>query len=238
MFLFGSKTAQKGNVLFLILIAVALFAALSYAVTNSTRSAGNADREIDKTKAAEVIQHAINISSAMQKLILINGCDYDAIDNNVAFGDPATNPGLCNIYDPVNGGGIPYNQYPDDTASIFSNSTNAPGPGKKIRIFNRMKVVNVGINTRNDILIHYFNINESLCKGINNLAKIEGEVMQENSPYEGGWSNPINTGSSMPSSLVIGDAATNLVGKNFGCYKADRAGKDMGYHAYYVLIER
>lgn len=69
--------SQKGNVLFLILIAVALFAALSYAVTrNSRNNGGNINVEKAKPEAAQLVQYASQIKYAITKIMVINGCDF------------------------------------------------------------------------------------------------------------------------------------------------------------------
>lgn len=77
---------QHGNVLFLILIAVALFAALSYAVTKSTSGGGNSNREKNALLASEILQMTTSMRVALQRIHISNGiaisdivfCDGDA----------------------------------------------------------------------------------------------------------------------------------------------------------------
>ena len=75
------RNIQSGNALFLILIAVALFAALSYAVTNSGRGGAGIDKEQAEIEAAQAIQYAAQIRSTIQRLQLINGCS----DTEISF---------------------------------------------------------------------------------------------------------------------------------------------------------
>ena len=72
---------QQGNVLFLILIAVALFAALSYAVTKSTSGGGNADKELQELETASLLQYLSSIKLAVTRMQLINGCS----DTDISF---------------------------------------------------------------------------------------------------------------------------------------------------------
>lgn len=110
---FGSKLhipTEKGNALFLILIAVALFAALSYAVTKSSRS-GKTDISQDKANivASAVLGYGAGIKNAVTRVKISNSCT----DEQLNFYTPLhwydyTNPSApsskkCNIFDSAGG---------------------------------------------------------------------------------------------------------------------------------------
>ena len=94
---------QKGNVLFLILIAVALFAALSYAVTQSSRSGGDASRETNVLNAAQLTQYPTSIRTAVLRLV-IDGYQ----DTNILYNPPAsiTTSQDYEVFSTVGGGAI------------------------------------------------------------------------------------------------------------------------------------
>jgi hypothetical protein len=106
-------SSSKGNALFLILIAVALFAALSYAVTQSGRGGGDISREREEIAAAEVAQYIGQVEQALQRLRVISGCSDEDISfdqaswghNNYTHTPVAAES--CEIFH-VNGGGVPY----------------------------------------------------------------------------------------------------------------------------------
>lgn len=82
-----SKDSHNGNVLFLILIAVALFAALSYAVTISTRSSGgNASKESASVSAGRILGFETSMRTAITRLTTGNAVSiYDLKFNNDVY---------------------------------------------------------------------------------------------------------------------------------------------------------
>ncbi|MDD9900711.1 MAG: hypothetical protein OXT65_07010 [Alphaproteobacteria bacterium] len=115
---------QNGNVLFLVLIAVALFAALSYAVTQSGRGSGSVDKEQVLLQAAQITQHAAMIQSTVQRMILSgtapeNISFLDAPDPGYGggYGHTVPRPDSDKVFNPA-GGGLTYT--PPDTAWLDS----------------------------------------------------------------------------------------------------------------------
>jgi hypothetical protein len=115
---------QEGNALFLILIAVALFAALSYAVTQSGRGGGSSNKEMAQLDAARIVQYGGELQQAISRLMLINGCTDRTLNfinsswvHPYAY-DSSLTPvdGSCDVFG-QNGGGATWQAPP---ASVVS----------------------------------------------------------------------------------------------------------------------
>ena len=74
-----NNAAQEGNVLFLILIAVALFAALSYAVTQSSRSGGGDTSETTLINTAQITQYPASVRTSIIRMLVSGNVAADEL---------------------------------------------------------------------------------------------------------------------------------------------------------------
>jgi len=124
--LLKDKNHEKGNVLFLILIAVALFAALAFVVAQSTRSGsgGTADEKA-RLLASQILNYTVSVSTGMNRL-LASGCRLNQINferepfdgSNPQYENSESPDGFkCHVFHP-NGGAVPYQAPPEDAQNI------------------------------------------------------------------------------------------------------------------------
>lgn len=111
---------QRGNILFLILLAVVLFAALAYAVTSSLRGGGrDASSENDRAYAATLTQYASLIESTVNRMMLTGNVKVEQLDfQAVGYSSEganvnctATGSTACKVFHP-DGGGIQAQRVP------------------------------------------------------------------------------------------------------------------------------
>ena len=105
-----NPSRQSGNILFSIFIGIALFAALSYAVSSGMRT-GSANLSKEKTSliANEMLQYGNELAQAIKVLRTLHGCSETQIsfENPVVNGyENATTPAdnSCKIFHPAGGG--------------------------------------------------------------------------------------------------------------------------------------
>jgi hypothetical protein len=83
---FSHQNPQAGNVFFVILLGIVLFAALSYAMSGSMRSGtSQLSQEKAKIAAQEMVAYGMKMSNTVKELIISNGCT----DTKISF-DGAT----------------------------------------------------------------------------------------------------------------------------------------------------
>jgi hypothetical protein len=105
---------NSGNILFLILIAVALFAALSYAVTSSNRGSGAIDKEKAQLDQAMMDSYmaAINTGTLRLRMAGCSAIDYTEPVNQSPTGDKS-----CFLFHPQ-GGGVSYQNLGLDSCTL------------------------------------------------------------------------------------------------------------------------
>lgn len=104
---------QRGNALFLILIAVALFAALSYAITQSSRGGGaGTKKETDAILAAQIVQSGAVLKAAAMRMVFSGTPAADIkLHLPASSTDPCTvTDGTCLFTD----GGATWPSFPDN----------------------------------------------------------------------------------------------------------------------------
>lgn len=232
--LFGRGSDARGSVLFLILIAVMLFAALSYAMTRSSAT-GPADRTAEDAaaiKSSQILQHATTVEQAVMRM-RIGG----AMHEQISFHTPAwghTNyrhtpeaPDAYKIFHP-GGGAVSWSAPPQEA-----------NDGSEWQITGAFEVSNVGSTCGGadcaELVMILPNITKAICDVINERIGILGG--QENVSLTA-------VGTSFTGSFTAADVIGNegiAPGTTTGCYEgsgiADNAPADT-YHFFHVILPR
>lgn len=239
---------QRGNVLFLILIAVALFAALSYAVTQSTRSGGgDASNEKNLVNSAWLPDYTNSVIVALTRLTMSGAFTNDTVcflrPAAAAFSVPANIP--CNIFHPA-GGGVPYALQPDSVVD----AAGATAAGANPHVFiGRREVVGIGSTTGTaasaETMMVFTWVRADVCKKINSRLGLPDPTTLDSNSGIGAFATeatPLSYGATIPvSGSVTYDAdAFGTVGF-LPSFNAQQEGCAMnnGYYFYFrVLIAR
>ena len=236
------KAGEKGNVLFLILIAVALFAALSYAVTQSTRSGGgSADRERSILSSASLTQGPTALRTSLIRMVL-GGTDV----SNMRFNAPADFGSVDEgdlVFHP-NGGGAVFQRAPADVMLSGDLGTWFYNPN-----FNIPEIGLDTASTGNDIIAFLPGINQAVCSQLNDEFSIDAtgcttplngnipllttasDETQVEENYEDTDTFPTTT------ETLEGEGCAALTGQPSGCFYFNDAGTPV-YVFYSVLLER
>jgi hypothetical protein len=221
-----SVTAQRGNALFLILIAVVLFAALAYAITQSNRGGGS-DINTEKfaLEYARLQQYASLAASELMRLEL-SGCALSDIYGN---GSVTSLPGMfsasCAIFQ-NHGGRLPRCVFPGRGINQWCEQVSGvslPGIGTNAGdVFLLIELANTpGTNVQNDAFCTYINEkNGNTDPDMDLVAGLTGDY----SPLPGGYGD-----------MTVTAMPTGFTGKMEGCgFTTDPGDKT---YLYYSVLE-
>lgn len=243
----GDPHLVSGNALFLVLIAVALFAGLSYAVTLTSRGGGNVKKEELQLQASSIIQYTASVRAAVQRMILIGQIDENALSfQNTVYQSttgslrqpasyfPNCTDTSCQVYHP-DGGGITPITIDQNIAPAVSGTTS---PGHVL--FMETSVLGVGTSA-NDLVMFYLYLTEDLCMALNDVLGVPNDsgavpidIPTTSSPGSNTYTNDLDT----LTGVVLGDEYAPLTGQTAFCVDWNRSGHANDFMFYQVLVDR
>ena len=245
-----SANRQAGNVLIMILVAVALFAALSYAIMQGSRtSTGWVSDTALKGHIDGLFSYANSIQSAVTRLKL-RGCTNEQINFKTPSGD-FTNPnspadGRCDIFSTA-GGGIQWKT--PETALLDTTKSSYTDNGYGIFFFTgRVRVMGIGSDCTSascsELLFELPHLTQKACETINSMlgvvpnpdlnVSVNGHTFGSGTKFTGTY-----TFSSAGATSTFGDTETWLIGKDAACvYHSGAPVAGYPYIFYKVLIKR
>lgn len=254
----GKANTQNGNVLWFILIAIALLGLLTSMLN---RSGGNTnetgDYEQQTIKATEILRYASSIENGVQSL-LARGCGennlsfwHDSNNNNTEdagddyYNADAPTDQSCHVFEAEGAGITRIAQDPSEMGWLTTEDYTWPSD----QIFFHAKPIKgVGRDDYYDLIMWVSSMDRELCLQINNLSDITnpaGEAPRDaaNPIIEGGgWAGSFPLINEWYNIETVGD---ETLGKKSGCVVSDEhAGAssayngDDRYYFYYVLHTR
>lgn len=208
--------AEGGNVLFIILICVALFGALGFAIGSGRDNLSRAgDTEETRLTATNIVQYGNTLSSGMQKLIRIaaaedtnansRGIIFAASGANAAYGTVGSQPATELFHS--NGGGLIY-AAPPPAACVTSICA--------YEFVAQYNIAGVGTAALAEVTMVLVDVQEDVCKLLNSVAKSGLSAIPTGGALTLTRFNGTTYYDSGPSSIAL---AGGFSGKKAFCYK-------------------
>jgi hypothetical protein len=237
------RTSEKGNVLFLILIAVALFAALSYVVTQSTRSgSGSTEREQNILSSAQMTQYPTALRTALIRMVLAGTPIEHVAFNSTApfYSSTIGRTEAAYVFSPKGGAAI-YQEAPADLM------TSGVATGWTFNANNRIPGIGLDDDgAGNEVIAFLSGVSNGVCKQVNEElgVNLAGCTLVAGVPNAGtvdvanGMNNTNASAYTFPSTgtaIVGAGCTTGLARQASGCF-TNAAGTTFTF--YSVLLER
>lgn len=172
---------DAGNALVYVLIAIALFASLTFFLGRQTDSneAHNLTDERARLFASQLISYAATVRSAIEQMefsgVQLGDLDYST-PGTVGFTGGVEN--YKKVYHPEGGGMIP-KALPDN---VISESTTDPPANWYLGSFNNVEWTN---STAQDIMLSAFQISRAACEQLNDIIVGDTTIPVVPNPIEG-----------------------------------------------------